>query len=175
MITSHISGNLARAIRHYRAGSQSRLAAGLAASRIVGQYTPGAAQVMARELGLSSVSQVENLATAGRVWRKCRRYWQDPAARHLSPSHYYAVGRWEDEPGLGNVIADAVAECPGLTAQELAGICALEFGETRRANPPQWKSLERRMWNELEHCDIDAARRDEVAALSRQVFRILRG
>ena len=100
---NHIQHLQKRMYTSYRKGSDYRWVACLCASRIVGKYDRGATLAMGKLLALS-VSQIENLARAGVVYRWLRPLARDlPAIRKaLTPSHFSVLGEMirKYEPSL---------------------------------------------------------------------------
>jgi len=80
-----------RAVRHFRAGNAQRWVACLSARRIVGNYSEGETVALADELCLS-ISQVHNLADAGRAYVAYRKVSSHvPTLRKRLTTSHFAV------------------------------------------------------------------------------------
>lgn len=137
----------------YQAGTRRRWAACLSASRIVGQYTRGATAALADDLAIG-VDQVENLARAGRMYRRLRRYtvigehverFADLTAI-LSPSHFDAIGGYVESEKLSDAEAlDALV----TAADHRASVKKLnQFLRDAYGDPPdphEWQAKVRRL------------------------------
>jgi len=111
-----------RAVRHFRAGNAQRWVACLAARRIVGHYDEGATVALADELYLS-ISQVRNLADAGRAYvayRKLSSHVQTLRKR-LTTSHFAVACQLQGKYGFDDFqalgyLAEAVEDGESVAA-----------------------------------------------------------
>jgi len=130
-----------RAVRAYQRGDAQRWVACLCAARIIGHYDPGAALALADDLSLS-LSQVSNLAAAGRMYRSLRGFaiacklWR----RILTPGHFAAMWKLMEKYGLASYeaagyLAEA-AEYHSSVAAMHSAVDGLHGGG--KPKPRQW-------------------------------------
>ncbi len=124
--------NIDRCIKYYRAGSDKRWVACLAASRVVGGYDRNATSHLAYALSLS-ISQVENLAKAGKAYRALRRFGVDSEVRKaLTPSHFAAMWdlkhklRFDDHEAAAQLRTAAIES---VSVAQMAGLITGEYSE----------------------------------------------
>lgn len=135
-----------KCVRSYRTGTDHRWCACLAASRIVGEYRKGETSALAKDLRLSP-DRVQDLARAGWVYRKFRKFGVDSETRKaLSPTHFARMGDMAIKYDLSP--ADVV-ETLRTAATEGSSVRQMIKFVTDENEPlsdiPSW----REMWNKI--------------------------